>query len=68
MTLNNAGQWRAAQDSRNETETQSARPLQQPGWALLSLLVRPRHDGTFDFLNINRSSAKYLGRQSVFLG
>src|SRR6266853_5648564 len=30
---NVAGQWRAALDTQYETETQSARPLKQPGWA-----------------------------------
>jgi hypothetical protein len=29
--VNDAGQWRAAEDVRYETETQSARPLHQPG-------------------------------------
>ena len=43
-TLNNAGQWRAAQDARHETETQSARPLKQQcsasySWSLLSNAV-----------------------------
>jgi hypothetical protein len=30
---NDAGQWRAVHNARYETETQSAHPLHQPGWA-----------------------------------
>jgi hypothetical protein len=30
---NGAGQWRAANDIRLETEAESARPLKQQGWA-----------------------------------
>jgi len=30
---NTSAQWRAADGARRETETQSARPLQQPSWA-----------------------------------
>jgi hypothetical protein len=59
---NDAGQWRAANDAPDGTETLSARPLKQPGWASTRYSYNQKNDRQHQYNPTEDANQQALGR------